>query len=239
MDTREFKLIDLIEQNYLLPSVLERLGVNYEQNLNKTLLEIAEEYFLDANQLTKSVNAILFGKAAEFNLEHFPLPVLVAYLKSTHHDYAKWKLPVLNRHIEMLEGYSDLKREFSKFKCDLSKHIILEEKVIFPFIEDLNQLSYEFDPYQLEVILKANDTELLFAGHGEDDDDMHEIRFITKNYRFKKSDSLGFKIIMTELKNLEKDLKIHAQIEELILFKKARDLENSLKLKLKQTIKSN
>jgi regulator of cell morphogenesis and NO signaling len=75
--------------------------------------------------------------------------------------------------------------------------------------------------------------------HSADDDEMQGIRKLTNNYTVHDQNDLHLKVIYHELKSFEKDLQIHAGIENEILFPKALALENEVSMMFKSRISQN
>jgi regulator of cell morphogenesis and NO signaling len=68
--------------------------------------------------------------------------------------------------------------------------------------------------------------------HHTHDDEMKGIRDITKEYSIPLSASTHLKVVFEELQALEKDLILHAKIEDEILFIKALQIEKQVKTKI-------
>src|SRR5690606_37150104 len=96
-----------------------------------------------------------------------------------------------------------------------------------------------FDYTQAEQLLKENSTEVLCASHTQDDDEMKELRESTSNYRMEEKQSLLYRIVMTDLLRLEKDIMRHAQIEDEILIKKAKKEERMLQERMNMERRKN
>ena len=75
--------------------------------------------------------------------------------------------------------------------------------------------------------------------HEAHDDEMVGIRKLTRDYSIKDETPLHVKVIYSELTGLEKSLKVHARIENEILFPKAMILENKLKKAFLERVKYN
>jgi regulator of cell morphogenesis and NO signaling len=66
--------------------------------------------------------------------------------------------------------------------------------------------------------------------HEAHDDEMEGIRRITKDYHLAPDAPLHVKVLYAELIDFEKNLQAHARIENEILFPKAMELENKVKI---------
>ncbi|MGV3598867.1 MAG: hemerythrin domain-containing protein [Bacteroidota bacterium] len=229
-------VLDLIRQNPSCALVLDEYGINHLEHGDKTLEQICAEKQVDCNLLQSSLGALgSHVYSIDFNL--VSIPFLIEYLINTHHDYAKTKLPAIRKVVALLsrydEGYRELEKTFRKFSNQMRKHIILEEEVVFPFILKLQALYENYDREGVVELLGKYSTEILCHNHEHDEDEMHELRVLTNNFRYKSSDDLNYQITMHELLQLQTDMGQHAKIEENVLFKKAAQMEAVLRKKLK------
>ncbi|MDX5430539.1 MAG: hemerythrin domain-containing protein, partial [Bacteroidota bacterium] len=145
--------------------------------------------------------------------------------------YTKAKIPHIKRNLERL-GESEILSVFQRFSRDMQKHMLLEEKVIFPFILRLVELNEEFDLNAATELLETYSTDVLGSSHTQDDDEMKELREVTKHYQSSETDSIVYQVVMTDLARLEEDIFRHARVEDQILFKKAKREENLLRQRI-------
>lgn len=226
----------LIEENPSRALLLDEIGIDYRLLGDKTLEQVCRDMNLDPvllqNKLS-SVGGLVYS--IDFNL--VSIPFLIEYLINTHHDYAKAKLPAIRRVITTMaredETHRELEKTFRKFSNQMQKHIILEEEVVFPFILSLQQLTENFDKDGATALLSKYNTEILCHNHEHDEDEMHELRVLTQNFRVKKTDGLSYRIVMHELLQLQFDMEQHAKIEENVLFKKAGQMEEAIRKRLR------
>lgn len=234
---RSQPLNQILETNYARATVFEFFGIAYPNYLHETLEQVAAYYGLDV-QVLEDALAQIKAKSPVFDYNFLELPVLISYLKFTHHEYARAKLPHIKKNMELL-GLDRELAVFQRFSRDLQKHILLEEKVIFPFILNLHELLEEFDPHIASQVVKENSTEVLCASHTSDDDEMKELRDVTSNYAYQDGDPILKKVLMTDLKRLEEDIHVHAGIEDDILFRKAKLAEKQVKERLQSHYRNN
>ena len=64
--------------------------------------------------------------------------------------------------------------------------------------------------------------------HLEEDSEMSGIRGLTKNYSIKNIENLHLKVIFQELKDFDKELEKHSDIENKILFPRALELQDKI-----------
>ncbi len=96
--------------------------------------------------------------------------------------------------------------------------------------------------YQLVDALTILDTipiNELAERHEVHDDEMEGIRKLTSDYLLPPPAPVAIKVLYHELQNFEKELVIHARIENDLLFPKAIELEKEVKRKQINKIKWN
>ncbi len=228
-------LQEIIEENPSRAMLLDNHGIVYQQYLDKTLKDLCSDKHINCDKLVEELTAL--GKQ-EFNINFnlVSIPFLIEYLISTHHEYAKTKLPAIRRMIAQLsrtdESYRSLEKCFKKFSNQMRKHIILEEELVFPYILEMQKLYEKFNKTQTKKLLSKYSVEVLCHNHEHDDDEMQELKAQTQNFNTNNGQPLDYKIIMHELRQLDRDMNQHAAIEDNVLFKKAAQMETILKNKL-------
>jgi regulator of cell morphogenesis and NO signaling len=68
---------------------------------------------------------------------------------------------------------------------------------------------------------------------------MEGIRRLTKDYFLEENAPLTMKVLYHELQNFEKELSIHAKIEDELLFPKAVELEKEALRRIRKKIQTN
>jgi regulator of cell morphogenesis and NO signaling len=87
--------------------------------------------------------------------------------------------------------------------------------------------------------MKKHSIQEFALDHEEHEHEMDGIKKITNNYTFCEEADLHIKVLFNELAEFEKDLLIHAKIEDNILLPKALQLERQVKLRFYKIIKQN
>ncbi len=227
----------ILSENLSRATVFELFEIDYPQFLDLTLEQLAEINGVDLTVLEEALEQVQH-KLPEFEYDFLELPVLVAYLKYTHHEYTKAKIPHIRRNLERLNETNKL-AVFQRFSRDMQKHMMLEEKVIFPFILQLVGLNEEFDLEKAQELLAQHSTEVLCASHTQDDDEMKELREVTGHYAYSEKDPILYQVVMADLIRLEEDIHRHAKVEDQILFKKAKREEKLLQERIQRQMRKN
>jgi regulator of cell morphogenesis and NO signaling len=102
---------------------------------------------------------------------------------------------------------------------------------LFHFILALERASRQhYVPTKLYYLLEEHSIRHFAVDHEAHDDEMQGIRNITRDYALPAGAPLHVKVLYNELKGFEKSLITHARIENEILFPKAMELEEKVRL---------
>lgn len=157
---------------------------------------------------------------------------LLHALKKSHGIYLNTKLPEIEQTINNLyskQANSDqvllmLCGFFISYQKKLMEHIRYEEVFLFPYIESLLEFQRSGLPIDRERF--GNFTlKQFFENHSNLEEDLNEVRNkITSSIEGLKT-PLSFRIFMTQLEHFEKDLAIHAVLEDDVLLPRLVELE--------------
>jgi len=235
---KDMKLADVLHHDHNLIPVISRFGIKLGFGEN-TIEEICATQQLDTDFLLTILNTFHDPRYfADRHLKSFPVGLLISYLKETHKNYLNERLPyialLINRLTETSSNhksaYQLLMNFFVEYKKELTKHIEREEKVVYPYV------------LQLEAAIVSGTTsdELLkqvttysITDYEEEHENVEEKLFDLKNIILKylpptTDQNLCFTILQ-ELFILEKDLNEHARIEDTILVPKVEEMESEIK----------
>ena len=168
-------------------------------------------------------------------------PVILFYIYIYHSYFIKNKLPYIKSLISSLslenkkyKFFNDLKFIFPLFYEDFVDHILEEEKYIFSYIQKLYHLKDSNKSHaKMFFEMKKISLKNIAKEHLEEDSEMAGIRGLTSNYTYKNIENLHLKVIFQELEAFDKELNIHSEIENAILFPRALDLEKSVADKIR------
>jgi regulator of cell morphogenesis and NO signaling len=232
----------LLEENHQYASILHWCGIDAFDYLDATLEEVCRIKNLDSANVKEQL--IAGYKQRSFN--NLSPVSLCNHLQHTHHHYAQKMLPVIEHHIKSTaissnEQYPQLlllANMFTTFKKDFLTHIEYENNKVFPYIKKLEKYTVSFTNNVL-LSLKDFSIDMFILKHHHDDDEMYNIRKLLKNYVYSETDTLPYKVLMTELRSFEQDLKEHSRIEEEILVPAAKKLEEALTRKVMMLVNLN
>ena len=247
MNLDKRKLTDLVEENYVSASVLFYFGIEFYNYSEQTLGEACKNKGLNQEVVIKSLERLNNNEVEkELSLMALPVDLVIAYLKHKHFIFIKQTLPYLAKLIDHYpnsantDAISDLKLIFPIFVEDSIHHMYEEEDRIFKYITTLQeatkgQVNISRLYYDMEFFSIAQ----YVAEHKVSDDVMRGIRTLTDNYAISSKSNILQNVIYSELQTFEKNLIIHARVENEVLYPKALMLEKQVKKLLQTKIKYN
>ncbi len=242
------KIYDLVGENHVYAAALHYLGINFFDYSEHTLSEVCKEKGLSIHNVVQTLEQAVLEKSDDLPLFTYPIELIVEYLKHMHYIFIKQKLPFLSKTIARLSASSGVDRQtvedlqfvFPLFVEDFIKHIYEEEDTLFSYVQLLNNALEKNANYGRLYFAMENTSLHNFAlEHEVHDDEMAGIRSITKDYSLKGINNTGIKVVYKTLQQFEKELQVHAAVENEILFPKAMMLEKQVKSFLKEKIASN
>lgn len=237
----------LINENFIYAKVLHFFGVEFYNSRSKTLKEVCDENNIDEAQLKAMLEKAESRRSPEYlELKDYPAILIIAYLKHAHQVFVKDKLPYLAKLISKLKPdhdkviAHDLKMIFPLFVDDFVKHIHEEEDRLFSHIKILEKfLRTNKDRPKVQKMTDSFSIQKFALEHNHSDNEMKGIRGITNNYNTKEIEDIQLKVIFRELEAFDKELDVHANIENDILFPKALNLEKQVNYMLNSTLSLN
>lgn len=229
---------ELVEANYVHAYVLSYFGIKFYEFSELTLEQVCLQKGLRLEQVLKELESPSLLRETDLPLTSYPIDLIIEYLKHAHFIFIKHKLPYIAGLVQSFtaehDQYSNVERDLKVvlplFVEDFIHHIYEEEDTLFNYIRTLERaIKGKYNPTRLYYLLERNSLHKFAAEHEAHDDEMEGIRRITKDYKVDNYTPLHIKVLYNELKEFEKNLIIHARIENEILFPKAMALENKVK----------
>jgi len=246
---KDKRIRELVDQENVRAYVLYYFGIKFYEYSEQTLEQVCLEKGLKLDQVLRELESPTENfQEADLPLVSYPIDLIIEYLKHAHFVFVKHKLPFMARlvdsfkadHKELEPVERDLKELFPLFLEDFIHHIYEEEDTLFRYIRILEKASKgSYNPSQLYYLMEKNSLQRFAMDHEAHDDEMRGIRRITNDYTLGPEAPLHVKVIYSELRGFEKNLKTHARIENEILFPKAMILENQVKKLFEEKVKYN
>ncbi|MBN7811748.1 hemerythrin domain-containing protein [Algoriphagus sp. H41] len=239
---------ELVSENYVFAAVLHYFGISFYQYPTDSLEKVCRRHKVNPRTLVSELES--WAKRVDPTPEELylnPIELLVAYLKKKHYFFVRQELPFLSNLISGIEPeprfgplMADLRIMFPLFVEDFIHHIHEEESRLFKRIEVLQDI--EDGHYQVRdalIILEKDPIHLMADQHEVHDDEMEGIRRLTRDYFLEADAPLTMRVLYHELQNFERELSIHAKIEDELLFPKAVELEKEALRRIRKKIQTN
>lgn len=241
MDKINTRITDLVSNSPESASVLHFLGIHFFNYTEKTLGEVCQEHGVDSALVIRRLNEQALAKdKTQISLEEYPVELIIEYLKHSHYVFIKQRLSYISSLLDSYQDSSavvkDLKLIFPHFFKDFIEHIYEEEDTLFAYILTLKKAKKQAAgkplSQEMTAVLQQKSHGKTIADyereHREEDNEMNGMRELTNQYDHASSEDLHAKVILDALKSFEGELKIHAKIENDILFPKAMQLETEV-----------
>lgn len=207
--------------------IFNEIKVDYCCGGHENLGEALKEKGLNVDSFVEKLN-YEYDKFIESNKEYKdwrkaePME-LIKHIVSTHHKYtfeALKEIDGLLLKILKVHFYSHgeellkLHKLFGNLKIELEEHLVKEEGILFPLIEDY--FNNKDENKRLELVKHITQLEAEHEGAG---DILKEMEGLTNDFTAPEGACTTFKLVYHKLNELEKDLFVHIHKENSILFK--------------------
>ena len=219
--------------------VFEKLGIDYCCGGGKSLQQACGA----ANLQVENVVELL--RSAEISAEArqvpatadwttAPLADVIQHIKQTHHAYTREEMARLGplfdkvcnvhgpKHPELLE----IRRDFQALAQELTLHMMKEERVLFPFIERLEEAVVAGDPViPAPFGTVQNPVSMMEHEHETAGNLLRNMRALSDGYNPPAQACTSYKTLYSALAEFERDLHQHIHLENNILFPRAIEME--------------
>ncbi len=234
--TADMKMADLIHLDFQLLAVIQRMDIPMGFK-EKTVEEVCMENKVDTNFFIEITNSFhdsdYLPKEKFFD---FKPEWLVSFLRRTHECILEHKIPEIKNKIDELvndlkekqKNYELIKNFFKEYIGEITTHMKLEEKIVFPYVLALskclntNDFCPEFDEFKNYSIQKY------IEDHNDIEEQLYDLKNILIKYLPLPTESCKYNSLLFELFRLEKDLKDHSKLEDKVLIPRVRIMETEL-----------
>lgn len=201
--------------------VLERFGIKLGVR-EKTVEEICSLHKISLKVFLVIANLNLdsmYKFTLNFNTED--LKQIVNYLMRSHNYYSDEVFPEVIKNIHLMSENSQMpemqlvERFFNEYKNEVDQHFDYENNTVFPYILNL-----------IDTNAPDNYSVIDYREHHDDiQEKLDDVKRLLIEHLPQKSDSNLRRKILFALFNLDKDLQIHAKIENEILIPQVEQFE--------------
>jgi regulator of cell morphogenesis and NO signaling len=219
--------------------VFEEFKIDYCCGGRRPLAEACDAAGVSADVVLKKLETIVeVEQPGELEwLKTTTLSRLIDHILDTHHVFTRSEienlLPLMekvsNRHGETHPELYELAIVFQELCDDLAPHLVKEEWVLFPYIEQLeraveNSGTVSFPPFGTV----RHPVSMMMMEHDTAGDILRRMREISMEYRLPEGACPSYTALYTRLEAFEKDLHQHIHLENNLLFPRAVELEQKI-----------
>lgn len=232
------RIAELVAQDFKRANILQEYGIDIFNGAKQTLEEYCNKERLDLGQIVSKLENIHSLRVASIlPFDSWPLDFLSSYIVNRHHRYVYESLPLLLGLGEKLVNETDdfavnkVSQVFKRMAKEMMLHMMKEENILFPFIEQMVEASKENITIRRPFFGTVNNpTEIMQIEHEHSWDDISLIRSLTDNFNIRGNAEPSVAILYKGLEEFEMDLLVHIDLENKILFPKAIILEKLIGL---------
>jgi regulator of cell morphogenesis and NO signaling len=163
-----------------------------------------------------------------------PLGELTTHIVEKYHAYVRQEIPrviLLAAKVVGVHGknHGELPQTQSSFQVlaeELTTHLMKEERILFPYIEQLDVAgNCGRQPAPSVFGTVKIPVRMMMMEHDSAGELLHKIREVTSNYAVPADACISFKMLYRALEEFEADLHQHIHLENNILFPRAVEFE--------------
>ena len=231
---------DLVAQDYRTASVFKKFNIDFCCNGNRTIAEACNKTNTKIDNVLKEIEtAITENEENNIDFKSWPIDLLADYIEKRHHRYVETKTaeikPFLDKvcrvHAERHPELIEIWKNFNETSNELEKHMKKEELILFPYVRKLMKNYLQGTVTELPSFGSIiNPIKMMMEEHSIEGQRLSNIARLSNNYTVPQDACNTYKVTFALLKEFEEDLHLHIHLENNILFPKALELEEKLKL---------
>jgi regulator of cell morphogenesis and NO signaling len=216
--------------------LFEGAGIDYCCGGGRTLEDACAIAGVDAGEMIDAMRELESGRRhiGDRGFAAMSLGDLVDHIVRTHHVFTVQELERLDKLLAKVRAkhernhpeLADVVYAFNQLIFDLLPHMLKEERVLFPYVKQLEHARREgYEVGRPPFMTIENPIRMLLLEHETAGDFLREIRAATANFETPEGACMSFRALYEGLEGLERDLHQHIHLENNILFPRAAELE--------------
>jgi regulator of cell morphogenesis and NO signaling len=224
----------IVAENLAAASVFEAHGMDFCCHGGQTLEAACAARHIPIEQLETELATLNREPTAECpDVNVMSLTKLTRHIVAVHHVYTKKTLLEIAGHLDTVirvHGGNHpqlvaIRQLFTALRQELEPHLEKEERILFPYIEVMDE-SGSLPPADFSGVSQPIAT--LEREHESAGKAFDRINALADGYHPPDDACNTYRLVLRELQELEQDLHIHIATENYLLFPKAVALEKSL-----------
>lgn len=228
---------ELVTDYPRMAAIFDGLGLDYCCRGHQTLADAAANRGLPLPAVLQAIDPAAQPAADEPSIADFDLDALTRYIVDRHHRYVRemspaisaWLDKLVTRHGTRHPELAEIRSRFAALKDELMAHMMKEEHILFPFIDELAAARRSGSrlprgPFGTVI----NPVRVMEHDHRQVGDLMAELRVATGGFTPPTDACRTYQTCFAELANFEQDLHRHIHLENHVLFPRAIETETAL-----------
>lgn len=224
---------EIATENPASVKVFETLGIDYCCGGRKSLKQACERANLAPEYVVEMLSKTDAPARSERDWTAAAASELIAHIVNVHHAYTRAEIPritalldkVCERHGAAHPELVELRPLVSAVAEELTAHMLKEEHILFPFIEQLEGAEGRPGIPAPCFGTIAHPIARMLADHDDAGALLARIRELTDGYAPPADACPTFRALYAALEEFERDLHLHIHLENNILFPAAQRLE--------------
>jgi regulator of cell morphogenesis and NO signaling len=230
-------LAEIVKENLHSAIVFEEYGLDFCCRGNRSLKNACDEKEIDMKVIVNELEKLSGSDNGLQNIDDWDLSFLIDYIINNHHQYVRRMIPIISLHSDKVASVHSKNHPetlkiadfFLAVREELQKHMIKEERMLFPYIKQLDYAKKNNEQIAAPPFgTIRNPMMMMESEHKSAGDAMYNIRELSVNYNPPADACNTFKALYSEFKEFEADLHKHIHLENNILFPKSIKLEGEL-----------
>jgi regulator of cell morphogenesis and NO signaling len=229
-------LADIVSEHNCTAKVFDKYRFDFCENGDEQLKSsIAEAGVNSIKVLEEIEEAITKEDSDNINFNELSIAELSEVIRNEYHEYLRHKiseLTTLSRKVQQTSSskiIDQIHELIVSFFNHLAPHMLSEEKVLFPYLEYMEHMVEQKKVAKPASFGKLKKTvTAMLDDHKDSTDKLNQLRDLTSNYKCLDKDDSDLKHLYKELRLLDSNLRMHIHIENNVLFKKARAMEETM-----------
>jgi len=214
--------------------VFESLGIDYCCGGKRPLTEACTRANVDFDRVLELLENAKINSAPDGEWTQKPLGAIIRHIVSKHHAYVRTETPRIGMLLTKIAGKHGasqpelirIEELFSAIGQELATHMLKEEQVLFPYIDQMEQALKNGDPVPVAFFGSVKrPIANMMAEHDDAGALLAQIRELSNGYKPPAGACPTFVGLFHALEEFERDLHHHVHLENNILFPRAVEME--------------
>jgi regulator of cell morphogenesis and NO signaling len=223
----------IVATDFRAAAIFEQYGIDFCCGGGRPVGDACRVAAVAPSEIEAAIDALGPAAEGEADVSRWPLGRLIDHIVSVHHGYVRSSMPTIRQYLARLvevhgTRHPELVRVLSFFDTivrDLSQHLVKEERVLFPFVRELETHVAAGGLVCSPFGTVRNPIRMLQREHRDAAEELGAIRELTQGYAAPDDGCATYRVCMAELQRFERDLHRHVHLENNVLFPKAIALE--------------